>query len=316
MGRLWDMEGQSPTVVCEGKTDSLQGLVDAIKGTYTEPEDQSAVENGKFDLFDPRDSLISHHFWEYVAMVPLKSWQINVRLHSQDAYSTSNSHNIDPKVASVAPKSEVVKQEEETVAEPKSEAKVNYRLDFYHTSLFSDGELICTINKDHPTVVDYTDIQNPESLKSVVEERKTIQFQNKDRLLTKADILKNYARLPIAASTVITKLHIPKNLLNVLRSIIKYYSMTDIEDTATLIEGIFPHPYRDLFYHIQELQDYKTEKTGPRQYHTDEYNAESDRQIDVLTEYLDREPLVQFKSVQAKRGINSRQPHLHSYGFS
>lgn len=233
-------------------------------------------------------------------MVPLKNWQVNVRLHSQDPYVTFYSEYVNLKAGSVILEPEVGKEEEGSEVGSKSDAKINYRLDYYSTNRYADTDFICTVNKDHPTSIEYTNTQDPESLKSVIEERKTITFRYMDRTPTKEDILNNEAKLSISDNIGHPKLHLPEKLLNVLRSVIKYSAVSNIEDDATLTEGVFSHPYRDLFYHRQELLHYKTDKTGPRQYHTDEYNAETDRQIDVLIEYLDQESLVQFKSVQAK----------------
>ncbi|KAH6974935.1 hypothetical protein BKA56DRAFT_589801 [Ilyonectria sp. MPI-CAGE-AT-0026] len=90
-------------------------------------------------------------------------------------------------------------------------------------------------------------------------------------------------------------------LLNVLRSIVKYSSKAPSGDQTDQLEvGEFQHPYEDLFYHTQELAEYKQQTTGPRLNHTPEYNEECDRHIDFLLDYLNNEPGVQLKSLQAK----------------
>ncbi|KAI0903084.1 hypothetical protein F4823DRAFT_629696 [Ustulina deusta] len=88
-------------------------------------------------------------------------------------------------------------------------------------------------------------------------------------------------------------------LLNALKSIIKYSSKVPSgADTGNLNDGEFSHPYQDLFHHKQELSDYKKETAGPRANHTPEYNAECDRHIDFLLQYLDQEPNVRIKALE------------------
>lgn len=90
-------------------------------------------------------------------------------------------------------------------------------------------------------------------------------------------------------------------LLNALRSIIKYSSQIMSQDEADqLREGIFPHPYLDLFYHRQELSDYKSDITRVQGNHTPAYNEECNRHIDLLLNHLDQESTVQIKEVEAK----------------
>lgn len=72
-------------------------------------------------------------------------------------------------------------------------------------------------------------------------------------------------------------------LLNALRSVIKYSSQSLSGDEGDQLKsGSFLHPYSDLFYHKQELHEYKKQTTGTRANHTPEYNAECDRHIDLL----------------------------------
>ncbi|KAF2967356.1 hypothetical protein GQX73_g6226 [Xylaria multiplex] len=84
------------------------------------------------------------------------------------------------------------------------------------------------------------------------------------------------------------------------RSIIKYSSKAPSgENTDSSSDGEFPHPYEDLFHHRRELSDYKKNITGPRANHTPEYNAECDQHIDFLLDYLDQEPNVRIKALEA-----------------
>ncbi|KAJ8131274.1 hypothetical protein O1611_g2355 [Lasiodiplodia mahajangana] len=89
-------------------------------------------------------------------------------------------------------------------------------------------------------------------------------------------------------------------LLNALKSMVKYVSIeTHGSKSDSLKEGKFMYPYKDLFHHKQELSDYKKSTTGPRTNHTAEYNAECDRHIDFLLEFLEKEPSVRLSLVEA-----------------
>jgi hypothetical protein len=74
-------------------------------------------------------------------------------------------------------------------------------------------------------------------------------------------------------------------LLNALRAVVKYSSSAPSGDEDSLKDGIFPFPYMDLYHYKEDLLEYQ--KGHPaRLNHTDEYNAQCDRHIDILIDYL------------------------------
>jgi len=179
--------------------------------------------------------------------------------------------------------------------------KVSYTIDYYKRSEWrNDKEFLYSTSYDDPVVLERSGSKDRElpvlEEKKSVTLRKVISGQNKKRIKERAP------KLDVGDIVGNTTLHIPSPfLLNALRSIIKYSSKAPSGDGSDeLKDGAFLHPYADLFYHKQELSDYKKDTTGPRANHTPEYNAECDRHIDLLLEYLDQESSVQLKSLEAK----------------
>jgi hypothetical protein len=104
-------------------------------------------------------------------------------------------------------------------------------------------------------------------------------------------------------------------LLNALRAVIKYSFLPmamrpgmakkrgigdniDLK-TSDLTGGNFPYPYTDLYYSKDDLLEYKTKPNETRLRHTNEYNAECDRHIDILIDYLYRQEKINLHQVEA-----------------
>lgn len=98
-------------------------------------------------------------------------------------------------------------------------------------------------------------------------------------------------------------------LLNVLKAVIQFQSIEEKEeierfrlnsqDFTDLQSGTFVFPFLDLYHHKDELIAYKSRLSGPRQRHTEEYNKECDRHINILVKYLYDQPTVGLSKAEA-----------------
>jgi hypothetical protein len=223
-------------------------------------------------------------------------WKVTIQLESQKGSDNDSSSN------SNADEDESGKKKEnfETVYA----TKVGYTIDYYkRAALFGIGakdEFLYSTSYDGPVVLERSGSKAREL--PVLSEKKSVTLQKAHSGQREKRTEKRGPKLDVGDTVGKTSLHIHSPfLLNVLRSIVKYSSKAPSGDgTDELKDGLFLHPYADLFYHKQELSDYKNETTGPRANHTPEYNVECDRHIDLLLEYLDQEPNVQLKSLEAK----------------
>jgi uncharacterized protein DUF7025 len=74
-------------------------------------------------------------------------------------------------------------------------------------------------------------------------------------------------------------------LLNAIRAVIKYPSEELSTNSDTFEVGKWAFPYKDLYFHLNELKEYKISNPA-RERHDAENNAECDRHIDHLIQYL------------------------------
>lgn len=70
-------------------------------------------------------------------------------------------------------------------------------------------------------------------------------------------------------------------LINAFRAVVQYYSGESLSGSQVKIA----HPYPFAFHHREQLKLYKG---SPRPEHTQEYNEECDKHIDVFLEYLEK----------------------------
>jgi hypothetical protein len=104
-------------------------------------------------------------------------------------------------------------------------------------------------------------------------------------------------------------------LLNALRTVIKYSflplavrhgvvkkrRMGDHIDlkTSDISGGTFPFPYTDLYYSKDDLLEYKNSLNETKLRHTNQYNSECDRHIDILVDYLYKQEKINLHQVEA-----------------
>ena len=262
---------------------------DLIKLSYGDDNDaKKLIDEGKYKL-STADAIIFPHLWE---MVYGSLGNVTVTLESQRP----------PKIHSTSDHDEVVKKgnsllEGENVTLYKK--KIKYTISYYRRT-WTDVDFLDSKTYDDPVVLE----RGQKNLREVpvLEEKRRVTFPVKSDSRDDDNKIKRKQKLDQGDAVGTPTLHIRSPfLLNALRSIIKYTSKAPSGDeTEELRGGEFQYPYADLFYHKQELRDYKDQVTGVRAVHTPEYNAVCDSHIDVLLEYLDQEPAVQLQSLEAK----------------
>lgn len=105
----------------------------------------------------------------------------------------------------------------------------------------------------------------------------------------------------------ILRIHSPM-LLNALKAVIQFQNPAEeteekfpvsSEIKTDLEGGVFVSPFRDLYYYKDELLEYKKGTTAPRAKHSEEYNRECDRHIDILVKYLYDQLSVHLREVES-----------------
>ncbi|KAI0116462.1 hypothetical protein GGR51DRAFT_501417 [Nemania sp. FL0031] len=283
-----------PWVLCQ----TQKGMEDQVKFSYRDNEAaKREIDNGQYELLTASGAKILPHLWGALAEPGCK---VTIRLDSQkDSDDKSVSKSDNGSESGEAPESP-----ETTYA-----TKVKYTVAYYPRGgaikMLLGARCLYSRSYDEPVVLEVSgnktgEIHVLEEIKAILiphsppvprgQERREVRMEAPDVPRVNVGDMVGWTSLQI---------HSPL-LLNTLRSVVKYVS-TDAYGYKTdgLKDGKFMYPYKDLFHYKQELSDYKNATTGPRANHTAEYNAECDRHIDFLLEFLDKEPSVRIGLVEA-----------------
>ncbi|XDG05324.1 hypothetical protein ABKA04_004939 [Annulohypoxylon sp. FPYF3050] len=268
-----------------------KGMEGFIKLSYRSNEDAiKEFDEGKYELYVD-GKFIFPSTWEDLVQ---REWTVEIRLDSETPPYPSRDN--DSKKDDYEEESD--SEEVDGNFEDKYEVKAKYTVDYFEKR-YGDDELVFT--KSHDTAVELSTSRHRTEKVSILEEKTSVMCRRRyDRdpniALERAPKLEDGDRIEKKHLVI----HSPL-LMNALRSVMKYSSEGPSGDeTETMRAGMFAHPYRDLFYHRQELLEFKKQTTGIRANHSEEYNAECDKHIDFLLEYLENEPTVQVKSLEAR----------------
>ncbi|PMD52866.1 P-loop containing nucleoside triphosphate hydrolase protein [Hyaloscypha bicolor E] len=222
-------------------------------------------------------------------------WTVTIRLQSQTDSHTDSSADSGDVSNTYRDESEGGKKD----SEGKYAVKIKYTIDYHEKDPYGRSAFLYSTSSDNSVVLETSD--SKARTLPVLEEKISITFYQINNSRQKPTPNRG-PKLEVGDRIGRTRLYIHSPfLLNALRAIIKYSSETLSGDNVDqLKEGVFPHPYGDLFYHKQELSDYRNDTTGLRSNHTLAYNEECNRHIDLLLKYLDREPNIQIKELEAK----------------
>ncbi|KAI0886608.1 uncharacterized protein GGS22DRAFT_199011 [Annulohypoxylon maeteangense] len=276
-----------PWTICK----TWKGMKDFIKLSYRNDEDaKTEIDEDKFDLYVDR-SFIFPHTWEDLVQ---RGWGVSIRLNSKAHLHQDEETDSDREES----EDENEKDETDENFEGKYEVKTTYTIDYYEKR-YGDDELLFTTS--HDDAIELNTSGHRGKKVSILEEKTTVMCRRRynrrpDSVLKRAPKLDDGDR--------IEKKHLVINsplLINALRSVVKYASDGPSGDEVDdLKAGKFSHPYRDLFYYRQELIDFKNQTTGIRSNHSQRYNEECDKHIDFLLKFLENEPTVQVKALEAR----------------
>lgn len=281
-------------------TNGSKGMKELIKDTCGANEEaKKLVDEDQIELYTPEGHKICSKFWDKLIE---PGWEVFIQFPGKKPLGSDSPDS--------TKKNDQSNQDFETVYK----TKVNYTVAYFNRSKFAPGNTDFSHSKsfNNPVSLETSDAKAREL--PVLEQRISVILATKPKesmQTSKFGILDKTEKedtsnngVTLGEGDIVSKRSLriySPFLLNVLRSIIKYSSKAPSgNQTDQLKTGEFQHPYEDLFYHTQELTEYKQQNIGPRWNHTPEYNVECDRHIDFLLDYLNNEPGVQLKSLKAR----------------
>ena len=277
-----------------------QDAKDAFKVAFSGNEAAvTEISRGDYILTDENKSKILPAFWEMVVGHEGKYWIV---LSSQQpprrrSWSEENERECQD------PQCDTCRLEDESESQDQNYSthyfeKLQYSVG-YHQAGFSSGEppeFLYKVTYDGSFVLSsdfkFRELPVLEEIRSIIYPRFEVVLEEdlhrKDR-----PVLRSIDRLGRTS----LRLHSPL-LLNALRSIVKYSSEAPSGDKDGLKDGLFEYPFKDLYYHKDELEQYKNSSDSARRNHTEEYNAQCNRHIDLLLEYLDAQSTIRYSGFQ------------------
>ncbi|KAF4961386.1 hypothetical protein FSARC_10202 [Fusarium sarcochroum] len=258
-----------------------------IRLTYgNDDEKKSYIDDRKFQLLTSDGATIIPDHWD---MLVESGWEVTIRLDSQSTFIEGSSSD-----------DESDRDEEQDVATEYT-TKVNFTITYNALDRYSRAKMLLG-SRTYDDPVHFSRSRMHVKELPVLEEKVSVTVggfygdPNCNTVLQRGTKLND--------DDVINKstLHIHSPfLLNALRTVIAYTFNSPLGNTTDeLVSGMFSHPYEDLFYHRNDLLEYKQQTTKPRENHDEEYNAKTDEHIDFLLKYLDQEPNVHITSLEAK----------------
>ncbi|KAI0809847.1 hypothetical protein GGR55DRAFT_679077 [Xylaria sp. FL0064] len=276
-----------PLALCQTRKE----MEDLIKLSYEDNEKaKKEIDEGKYELTSTNGAIILPSFWDRLVE---PGWEVTVRLKSQPRWDDISEYDSDNSDASHKVKDQL--EDKAALPETSYTTKLKYTVATYMKE-FRELVFLYSQSYDEPVALDNKTRDFPilEEVQVIMVPRSRVWGGER----TRAPKGKPKLGLGDTIGKKSLRIHSPF-LLNALKSIIKYSSKAPSgEETDNPIDGEFPHPYEDLFHHKQELSDYRKQTVGPRANHTPEYNAECDRHIEFLLEYLEQEPNVRIRALE------------------
>ncbi|KAL9062332.1 MAG: hypothetical protein Q9157_009016 [Trypethelium eluteriae] len=265
------------------------------------------IEKSKLDLVNSSGGVVGPTVWETLAR---PGWEVQIRFRSHDKFQGDDVSS--DKVPSEAEDGITEEGDEQPtdsiddfVGELELEAKAQYKLRVVdrYDRVYREETF------DFPPIFGQTkmDVKMSETL-PVLEEKISVTrarrgteddyYVNPEEAM---NVLSGYSdsgdlskRVLIGKGYEIVrgglKIHSPL-LLNALRTVMRYSSSPPSGDDDLLQDGNFAYPYRDLFYHKDDLRQYKL-SNRTRERHTSTDNEQCDLHIDVLVEFLRRQTMI------------------------
>ncbi|RYO66689.1 hypothetical protein AA0116_g2432 [Alternaria tenuissima] len=248
---------------------------------YREDEDALRdIRNGDITIFHKNNGYIHPQTWEEVIE---HDSQIDFRHHS--AYDSDNSVGPQP------PESKVY------------ESSVQYVVNFRQSR--ADGKEYLVKTKTYKEPVEFEVADNNDRLPALQEIKDVLSPHHQDTETTGEITDGKKTKLGTHDRVVETSLKINSQyLLNVLKSVITYMSTPPEERMNNLTNGLFYHPYQDLFHHLPDLLEYKNGNAALRNKHSTFFNEKFDEHLNLLNDYLNSKsgaPTAEFKARLEKK---------------
>lgn len=276
----------------------LKGMEKLIKTLYEDNKKaKKRIDNGDYDVFKGKEKILREH-WD--ALIE-PGCTIRIRFDSHQRQFDVDHFGLEIDTASETDQDDL---DNTDGSESVYERDVNYKVDYFIKSQYGHDppRFLFSTTHDTPIIPETTKQKAKPKGQFVLEETKTVNFKHRKVAQTKEEVQDHGLKLSIGDTISRKKLHVGSNaLLNVLRAVAKYSSSPlSGENGDFFSDGTFWYPFTDLVHHRKELSDYKKENGGSRANHTPEYNAQCDRHIDLLIQYLENDPGLELKSLESK----------------
>ncbi|KAK1919974.1 hypothetical protein P3342_002269 [Pyrenophora teres f. teres] len=190
-------------------------------------------------------------------------------------------------------------EESDEEEDTKYENRIRYVLDYYkRNSNGNSREWLGENEYDKPVEFEVTyDFEKRPAL----EETKEIETTRSPNL-TKNDAGDGMkAKLGPLDRVTDTHLQIHSPFIHsILKATIEYTAVPADGTSFGLSSGLFAPPYDDLYYHMADLENYKSGHSELRAKHSDKFNEQCDKHIDLLMEYLNSQESVPLKEFNAR----------------
>ncbi|KAJ4399969.1 hypothetical protein N0V91_009042 [Didymella pomorum] len=251
--------------------DDDQGLADLDQGHYT-------LKDG--------DDLILPRLWE-----KLLTNRANINF-SQTTPSVAETK-------SESSASSVASEEAPTFVKTEYETKLRYTVSYYRRSRFDsdDDEFEESSRYDEPLGFE---VENPNEKLPALEETQAIIAPRYSSPRRKGGAS---GKIRLRPSDRIGKKTLKINspfLLNVVRSVVTYSSAAPEDNDTGLTSGNFQYPFKDLCLFMDAMQNYRIETSGLYARHSEMFNQKYGEHLDLLRDYLDRQPGVMLAETRAK----------------
>ncbi|KAI0381093.1 hypothetical protein F5Y04DRAFT_281067 [Hypomontagnella monticulosa] len=273
-----------------------KSMEDFLLLSYENDEDaKKEIDNGDYKIF-VEEKLIFRSIWEDLVR---PGWTVDIRRNSQAHLHQDSASDTDESISD----EESDLNENDTPDENsdmfagKYEVKAKYTVAYYETR-YGDDQLVHSTSRNDAIVLRTSGRRSRELC--ILEETTSVKCATQGRRWPDksddAPMLRDGDRI----GDKYLNIHSPL-LINAFRAVVKYSVDGPSGDDADE-QKVEKHsyPYRELYYHRQELLDYKNQTDGIRANHTKAYNAECNKHIDALLDYLENEPTIQIKALEAR----------------
>ena len=261
-----------------------QGMRSQIKGAFVNNSLAVAViEEGNFELKDKGGHIVSPEAWEDLAK-PFMELSITFTI----PWATEPQRLIPRKPLRRRGPSGLPNEKN---ADLDAEVKIGYSVQMFETSSHDHRVHFFRYQKyyTHPKVIVPRSWRTRPVLQETTEIVRLMNPRNlpreEDVVVSKTDPKPEVMYPTDRIKRISLTINSPE-LLNALRSVVRYTSQSPASGKDSLVQGIFPAPFEDLYLHRDELRQLKYQTNETRKRHSAEYNVKCDRHIEYLLEWL------------------------------